>query len=291
LHKKNYKFLRCIKCSGKVDIEILDESIQVIEGFLICQKCKEKFPIINSIPIIMKSFTHYLQLRPSLGGDLLLLSKSKKMKNFVKNTLSKIKKPSNDLALVEKRWATVYKENKNSKFYLKVKQKLSNLSNSKFVLEHGSSIGIISESLAIKHENVFGIDLSFYAVNIAKQTKQKNIDFFVCDSLFHPFGKMKFDIILALNILELIEPVELLKVMNNQLSSGHIIISDPYDYERGKYSVNRPLYENEIRKEIKNLGMKIVQQTKTPSSFSWNLKINPRTILNYKVDLVIAKKS
>ena len=92
-------------------------------------------------------------------------------------------------------------------------------------------------------------------------------------------------------MLELIEPVELLGIMYKQVKHGYIIISDPYDYERGKYSVNRPLYENEIRKEIKNLGMKIVQQTKTPSSFSWNLKINPRTILNYKVDLVIAKKS
>ena len=96
LNKTSVKFLRCVKCSGKINIEILNESSEIIEGFLVCIDCKEKFPIINGIPIIMKSFTNYLKLRPSLGGNLLLLSNSQKMKNFVKITLSKLRKTSNE---------------------------------------------------------------------------------------------------------------------------------------------------------------------------------------------------
>ena len=278
-------------CSGKLDIEILNETTEIFEGFLICRECKQKFPIIDRIPIMMKSFVNYIQSRISLGGNLFLLSKTKKMKNFVKISLSKIKKPSNDLSIIEKRWQHLYQINKNSKFYIEIIQKLSKLQPSKFVLEHGSSIGIISKSLANRHENVFGIDTSFYALSTAKDNSQENTDFFVSDSLFHPFGRKKFDIVIAMNILELVEPVELLNVMFKQLKNGYIVICDPYDYERGQQSVRKPLYENDIRKEINRYGMSVIYNTKIPSSFGWNLKINPRTSLNYKVDLVIAKKS
>jgi uncharacterized protein YbaR (Trm112 family) len=280
-----------VTCSGKLDIEILNETTEIFEGFLICRECKQKFPIIDRIPIMMKSFVNYIQSRISLGGNLFLLSKTKKMKNFVKISLSKIKKPSNDLSIIEKRWQHIYQINKNSKFYIEIIQKLSKLQPSKFVLEHGSSIGIVSKSLANRHENVFGIDTSFYALSTAKDNSQENTDFFVSDSLFHPFGRKKFDIVIAMNILELVEPVELLNVMFKQLKNGYIVICDPYDYERGQQSVRKPLYENDIRKEINRYGMSVIYNTKIPSSFGWNLKINPRTSLNYKVDLVIAKKS
>jgi uncharacterized protein YbaR (Trm112 family) len=290
LKKNSSKLLQCVNCSGKIKTEILDESSEIIEGFLVCTSCKGKFPIINGIPIMMKSFTTYLQSRTSLGGILLSLSKSQMMKNFIKSTLSKLKKSSNDLAIIEKRWETIYKKNRNSLFYTKMLQKFSTLPHSKFVLEHGSSIGIISKSLAQKHDNVFGIDSSFHAIVTAKENSQENVDFFVSDSLFHPFGKKKFDIVLALNMLELIEPVELLGIMYKQVKHGYIIISDPYDYDRGKNSVRTPLYENDIRKKLHNLGLSIVYNTKKPNYFSWNLKINSRTSLNYKVDLVIGKK-
>ena len=46
-----------------------------------------------------------------------------------------------------------------------------------------------------------------------------------------------------------------------------------------------------LGKKFYNLGMSIMYNTKNPNSFSWNLKINKRTTLNYKVDLVIGKKS
>ncbi len=282
--------MRCVKCFGKINLEIFIERDEICEGFLICTRCKEKYPIIDNVPIIMNSFVNYMQVRPSLGGKLLSLSKSKTMKEYIKIVLSKIKKSNNDLSTIEHRWMTIYQKNRSSNYNSQIIKKIFKLSNTKFVLEHGSSIGTISKLLTTKHENVFGIDTSYYALNIAKKEFQENVDFFVSDSLCHPFGKKKFDIVLALNMLELVEPTELLKTMLKQVKHGYIVISDPYDYDRGKNSVRVPLYEHDIRKKINDLGMSIVCNTKTPSSLSWNLKINSRTSLNYKVDLIFAKK-
>ncbi|MDC0194513.1 methyltransferase domain-containing protein [Candidatus Nitrosopelagicus sp.] len=272
-------------------MEILIETSEICEGFLICSRCREKYPIIDNVPIIMSSFVNYIQIRPSLGGKLLLLSKSKSMKKFIKLVLSKIRKSNNDLSTIEERWTEIYQKNSNSKYYSQIIQKFSKLPNSKFVLEHGSSIGIVSKSLGDKHENVFGIDLSYHAIHTAKKKFQNNVDFFVSDSLLHPFGKKKFDIVFALNMLELVEPISLLNTLFKQVRKGYIVISDPYDYERGKNSVKKPLYENDIRRNIRNLGMSIVHNTIKPSLLPWNLKINSRTSLNYNVDLIIAKKS
>ena len=272
-------------------MEILIETSEICEGFLICSRCREKYPIIDNVPIIMSSFVNYIQIRPSLGGKLLSLSKSKSMKKFIKLALSKIRKSNNDLSTIEERWTEIYQKNSNSKYYSQIIQKFSKLPNSKFVLEHGSSIGIVSKSLGDKHENVFGIDLSYHAIHTAKKKFQNNVDFFVSDSLLHPFGKKKFDIVFALNMLELVEPISLLNTLFKQVRKGYIVISDPYDYERGKNSVKKPLYENDIRRNIRNLGMSIVHNTIKPSLLPWNLKINSRTSLNYNVDLIIAKKS
>jgi hypothetical protein len=69
-----------------------------------------------------------------------------------------------------------------------------------------------------------------------------------------------------------------------------LIISDPYDYDRGKNSVKKPLNEITLRQNLKNLKFRISSGTKNSSKIPWNLKLNPRTTLNYKVDLVMAKK-
>jgi len=86
------------------------------------------------------------------------------------------------------------------------------------------------------------------------------------------------------------EPNILLKQISKQLSSGYIIISDPYDYERGINSVKQPMNELVLRKNLKQLKFEITNKTKKPSFTPWNLKLYDRASLNYKVDIVIAKK-
>ena len=130
----------------------------------------------------------------------------------------------------------------------------------------------------------------FIAIQIAKKEQKNNIEFILSDFASLPFGNKKFDMILGLNILELIEPNILLKIMNSQISKGYMIISDPYDYQRGIYSVKHPLNELQIRKKLIQLEFKISSETKKPSFIPWQLKLNNRANLNYKVDIIIVKK-
>ena len=104
------------------------------------------------------------------------------------------------------------------------------------------------------------------------------------------FGKTKFDLILALNVLELVEPKDLLQHIYKQILKGSFVLSDPYDFDRGKNSVKKPLDELTLRTSLEELGFTISVKTKKPSYLTWNLKLNPRSTLNYKVDLIIAKK-
>ena len=290
MHEKNINFLRCVKCSGRIYLDVLRTSSEVDEGFLICNNCKTVFPIIHKIPIIVEDFVSYIGNRSSLGGKLYDLSDTLPMKRFIKNSLSKIKKSKDDYSLVEKRWSKIYTSNRNSSFYSFIKNKLCELHTCENVLELGSSIGIITNSLRKKHQNVFGVDISFYATMIAKEKSFTNSDFFVADALNNPFRKKKFDLILAINMLEVIEPLRILEKISSHVVSGYTVLSDPYDYIRGEKTVNLPLYEKDVRQKLKLLGFSIINKTNIPSSVNWTLKINPRTKLIYKVDIIIGKK-
>ena len=287
--ESSLEFLRCVRCGSKLELNAFKLDKEIEEGILECKKCSLKFPIIEKIPILWDDFSGYLSSRKKLGGKLYRLIQNQKLKEFLKSSLSKIN-PVDDRTALEERWSAIYQNSKNSKFYSLIKNNINDLPKSDLVLEYGCSIGIMTSSLADSHKMVFGIDRSFSALRIAKLSYKSNLDYFVADSLSPVFGKLQFDLILALNVLELIEPLELLKHISKQISSGHFMISDPYDFDRGSNSVRKPLDEYTLRTTLKNFGFKIATKTKNPSYIPWNLKLNPRAILNYKVDLIIGKK-
>lgn len=235
-------------------------------------------------------FTNYLSNRPKLGGELFVLTKTPKLKSFIKKTLANVYKTNNDISDVEKRWTRIYTTNQKSGFYRIIKNTLdfdSNLS-----LEHGCSIGLTSNHMAKKSHTTFGIDKSYYAIQQAKNSSQNNLDFFVADSLEQPFGKTKFDLVVGLNLFEIIEPKKLLKIFSSQTQkNGYLVLSDPYDFERGEKSIKEPLYEDSLRQEITRNGFTISKQTQKPSFHTWTLKLHGRAHLQYKVDLIVAKKS
>ena len=47
--------------------------------------------------------------------------------------------------------------------------------------------------------------------NVFLMSGFENSDFFVADVLNQPFGKKKFDLVLALNMLEVVEPLKILE--------------------------------------------------------------------------------
>jgi len=289
LKESSLGYLRCIKCGSVLELDLFKKCVEIEEGILECKKCRSLYPIIEKIPILWDDFANYISNRRMLGGKL-VNSVSSKMKKFLKNSLTKNIKNIEDRTKLEERWAVIYQNSMRSRFYSRVKNELGQLPTSKLVLEYGCSIGIISSFLANSSQTVFGVDRSFNAIRIAKKESKENLDYFVADLHSPIFGKTKFDLIIALNLLELIEPAEFLKQISGQIHKGFLIITDPYDYNRGKNSVKKPLYENTLRQNLKNLKFKITSNTDRPSNISWNLKLNSRATLNYKVDLVIAKK-
>ena len=290
MHEFSLKYLRCVNCNCTLDLDVFERTDEIEEGFLLCLNCNSKYAIISKIPILWSSLTSYLSNRAQLGGYLMNQAKTRKMRSFVKKSLKEIRKHATDITPLEKRWVTTYKNSLKSRFYTHVKNIIKRLSKSNLVLEHGCSIGYITRYLAQKHNTVFGIDQSFFAIAESKKNNIKNLDYFVANSLRPPFGKTKFGLVVGLNVLELIEPLDLLRVISSQVK-GTVVISDPYDFERGKNSVKQRVDEKSLRSELAKLGFVFIQNTKKPSFFPWKLNVNSRLSLNYKVDLIIARNS
>ncbi len=220
----------------------------------------------------------------------MLLSKSNKMKSFVKNTLRKITSVSDDTSTLEKKWVEIYKRSTRSRFYTLVRNLIRKLPPSALVLEHGCSIGNIAYELAKRNSCVLGIDKSFYGILEAKKHPRKNSDFVISDSLNSPFGNQKFDLVLALNLLDIVEPRNLFQTISRQ-TKKFLILSDPYDFERGKNSVKIKTTPEELRLLTKKTGFQLIQNTARPNYIPWRLNVNSRLFLNYKVDLIVAQKN
>jgi hypothetical protein len=245
--------------------------------------------VISSVPFILGDFTSYLSIRMVLGGHLILMAKSQKMKSFVKNALRKIVHASGDTSNLERNWVGIYKRSTGSKFYTYVNDSIQKLPTCDLVLEHGCSIGSVARESAKRNSRVFGIDKSFYAILEAKKRQRKNSDFMVSDSSSPPFGNQKFDLVIALNLLDIVEPSELLRTVSRQ-TRRFLVLSDPYDFERGKNSVKSKTSPEELRSHLRNAGFKLIQRTTHPSFIPWKLTVNSRLNLNYKVDLIVAQK-
>ena len=292
MNRNNSQFIFCVKCKGKLSLEILDERESVIkEGFFSCSKCNSKYPIISKIPILVEDLTQFFTNRPFLGKWLIKSSLTNTMKKFIKKNIPIIPKSEFDLSANEAFWTEIYRNNKRSIFYKNIKSQLSKLPPKNFVVEYGSSIGTISNTLALKHKQIFGIDKSFFALVEANKKSPKNCTYILSDVIKHPFGKKKFDLIVALNLFDIVEPSLLIKTISKQISNGLIFLSDPYDYNRGKNSVKKPLDENQIRETLRQNGFEITKNTKKPTRINWNIKFNERISINYKVDIIIARKS
>ena len=295
--ESSLQFLRCVRCNSELELNAFKLDQEIEEGILECKKCNLEFPVIEKIPILWDDFSKYLSSHKILGGKLYQLIQTESLKKFWKFSLLQINQLSDDRTALEERWSMIYQNSKSSKFYSSIKNNLNfikksldSIKKSDLVLEYGCSIGTMTSFLAESHKMVFGVDRSFTALRYAKKSYKNNLDYVVSDFLSPVFGNLQFDLILALNVLELVEPMDFLNHVSKQISTGYFIITDPYDFDRGVNSVKKPLDETTLRMNLKNLGFKIMPKTKIPSDIPWNLKLNSRATLNYKVDFVIGKK-
>ncbi|MGD1836139.1 MAG: methyltransferase domain-containing protein [Nitrososphaeraceae archaeon] len=288
-----------------------DSNNECTEGFLICDICNVEYPIIEGVPILVKDFKKYVENRPTIYGQWFLKSKSTKMRNFLKNL--NIKKFSENTTYEhDGPWYDSYKwlqqedhsEDRlirSLKWNVKPNELYNRVINGitpqldGIALDLGCAMGTTTNELSKKYSFVIGIDLSF---SFIKESRKRmidleigNVEFCVSDILNPPFNHMKFDLILALNIIELVNSTELLSVIHHLLKPhSTVIFTDPYDYNR-KIIYDQIYNSKSFRTLLEKNGFRIdTSSFKKESHIPWILKINERVYLFYFVDFIKAKK-
>lgn len=184
-----------------------------------------------------------------------------------------------DRGAAERRWAAIYAANSASSMYETV---LKYIPKGFSMLEMGCSAG------NLRHSNMLtGIDMSFPALMYARR-KSPNVRYVLADINRGRFGT--HDIVVALNMLDVVEPHTLLKSMMAH-AAEYIVLSDPYDYGRGDCTVKMPMGSIAIREHIRHLGFQVSDDTAQPLFVPWEIRINPRTSVRYRVDVIVAKRS
>jgi SAM-dependent methyltransferase len=287
---------------------------ECVEGFLECQTCDARYPIIEGVAIILPDFAEYVGNRTRIYGKWLLNSRTPNMRDFLRDVGHLLRTSSSENNRYEEEgiWFASYKWiqydfSEKDRFLNSLKRRLkpTELYNrvihevtgnvQGIALDLGCSMGYTVLQLARKYSSVIGIDLSYSFIKEARkkmaQLRVENTEFCVSDALRPPFRRSRFDLILALNLLELTNPVSLLSSMHWLLkphASG--ILTDPYDFKREP----KPHVEftgRSFRTLISNSGFKIIGKNPNDESFiPWILKISERTYLYYFVDLIRVNK-
>jgi SAM-dependent methyltransferase/uncharacterized protein YbaR (Trm112 family) len=315
------RHLACVKHfdvrKRNLELDVLEarDVNECAEGFIKCKECDHFYPIIDGVPLLLENVADYVSSRPSLLGKWILSSKTSSMKEYLKEISTSITKPSvsqtvnlyevegslyepynwaqfdftsDDRFLSSLRW----KMNPNQLYNKVVHSTMTNLDGA--ALDLGCSSGYTALQLAKKFSFVVGLDLSFSFINEARKrmsaTRQGNLEFIVADCLRPPFLPTKFDLILAMNIIELIDIEKLLAIIHGLLrADGEVVFTSPYDYNRNM-SASR-VDPQSFRRLLQKSGFRIGNKYSTTEAYiPWTLKINNRTYLYYYVDYLRAHK-
>lgn len=304
--------LRCVNNSctkNGLTLESLKEiGDECIEGFLTCNVCNSKYPVIQGVPIVLQNFHEYARRRIVIYGKWITNSKSSGLKDFLRSEGTKIHfRTSNDLYEENNLLYRTYLNNHN-KYYLDdrllslLKRKIEpdhiykmlgkkSLNLGGIGLDIGCSFGSSTFELAKRLPLVFGVDLSFSFILEARkrihEKMVKNVEFIVSDAIKLPFESRFFQSVVALNLVDRVDPHKLIDSINSCINdNGKLILIDPYHFVNE--NSNEQSSSIQIRKMVEKLGYKIESKE---SYIPWILKMNQRSYLFYFVDFIVAKRS
>ena len=298
-------------CNSLLKLEHLSStSDDCTEGFLRCSRCDASYPIINGVAIIVNDFTNYISQRTKILGKWLLECKTDPMKKFIRKQAKDVQKLAQNRyeeggtwfepylymrspkTKIDKRFSQIINENFDNFYSRLANLILDKFSDNKMCLDLGCATGTVTYRLAKKLDFVFGVDQSFSFVREARKQNKDNMEFLVADSLKLPFKNNKFDLVISLNVLDLVNPEKLLRYIHSLLKpAGSMVITDPYDFRDEKGDPNNTHDGKSIRKFLMNNGFTIDKNTQKESFLPWVLRINRRAYLLYFADLIIAKRS
>lgn len=304
--------LVCPACRSDLAIDSMrSKDDDCIEGFMSCEECGAVYPILNGVAIMVSDFVGYASQRPKLLGSWLLENRSGSMKKFLKDNARRVRsapadryerggawfKPYLEMhsprSRVDKHFASIVTRRNFQDFYGYIVQLVSDrFASRNTCLEIGCTIGNTSREMAKRLGFVFGVDRSFSFIREARKSgPSKNMEFLVANSLELPFPGNRFDLVVSLNLLDLVEPGEFLSHIHHLLvDDGSVVLTDPYDFRDAKGDP-RPLYNaRTMRRLLTETGFGIDRSTTKESFIPWILRIQERAYLLYFADLIIAKK-
>lgn len=285
---------------------------ECIEGFLKCQKCETIYPIIEGVAIIVNDIVQYIEKRTEIYGRWILNSKSNDLKEYLKNIGKKVTNPTKidryeEGGILFSTYKWMQNENHSEDRLMnmlrwkikpnEIHHKIIHGLNPKLdgiVLDIGCATGLTTIQLTKKFSFVIGVDLSFSFIKEARKKMYElgisNVEFFVMDAEHVPFSQLKFDLVVALNVIELVNTQSFLKTIHKLLKpQAEMIIASPYDFNREKI-FDETYDERSLRDLLRNSGFEVSIKTESETFTPWILKISERTYLFYFVDFIKVKK-
>jgi 2-polyprenyl-3-methyl-5-hydroxy-6-metoxy-1,4-benzoquinol methylase len=182
MKKRLLNYMCCPDCRANFKLIVEKEADdEIITGFIICEKCKNKYPIIEGVPVVLDK---------------------KKLKDFAKtkknweNWWKKIRGRS-DIELYDKLWTQAEKNLGAEPLYKK------EYFTGKVVLDAGCGTGryIASDFSKYDCKEIIAVDIGTQVFEAKRQNNAKNTHFVQADLTNLPFKKEVFDVITSHGVL------------------------------------------------------------------------------------------